>query len=191
MIWFSRLKRQRKSSMYINTCRPSFFSVVCSHYWPPEGSKLFQYLFEILDIHSQGGNFLNYDRQFRMIRESTHRPWDRPLESFYVKSILRKDSQTPNTNNSNNKRFHITSRFGGRSSATNIDDHSLIKRPPWQIWHWLIQMHVSSGFLCLLMNWGILFDKRKPKPHNTETSYFLHPPIFHHPICNGDNLSLF
>ncbi len=106
------------------------FSVVCSHYWLSEGSQLFQYLFEILDIHSQGGNFLNYDRQFRMIRESTHRPWDRPLESFYVKSILRKDSQTPNTNNSNNKRFHITSRFGGRSSATNIDDHSLIKGPP-------------------------------------------------------------
>ncbi len=75
-------------------------------------------LFEILNIHFQSGNFLNYDQQFCMIHESTNHPWHRPLESFYVKSILRKDSQTPNTNNSNNKHFQIISRFGGRSSAT-------------------------------------------------------------------------
>ena len=71
------------------------FAAVRSHYYSVEGPQLFHYMYEILDIHAQGGQFLTYDRQFRMIREKTNRAWDNPLDSFFVKSILKSNTQQP------------------------------------------------------------------------------------------------
>ncbi len=88
-IVFKSSKRRRIFNVFQWMKAFTIFASIRASYKKSEASALFDYMFEILEISSGGGNWYEYDRQFRLLREERHIKWNEPDQLLYLKSFLK------------------------------------------------------------------------------------------------------